>query len=940
ILSGPGQLVQLTELLQHNFSVSQSNSESRTNSLLRSYKAYKTGDYRYTRVGLIGQRSMAKIVGQFENAGVKFTGSDILGRPTAIEVDRSAVEKNFPETKGMSDAKFNDFLNGKFGVDSGLSFETAATGESYKLNIKGLKAQSISSFINKAGTRILGNSKAITAMKARGLKGFFGLDSLFHPFSRAIQNKIAAKAADIVKNNPKESEGAAEVEAASEVADSEYASSVSTVEEPGVQGFNDAKAADISFSQWVGSMLLPGLGALWAGGCTLNGLSGAIVSMNRSLIVLPAAVEATQLVSMGSQIKNGGNDLTVAQVGATVKGFTNSQGQNIWSGAALQAMEGSNKANALPRSSNGQIENDLPGEYKQAFGADSTSSTLKSVSGIMLSWFPLHYISGVIPGGQCGLVAGSAIIVTGVFAQVGLAIVNAPDGEAGDIALQGAVRAGEDVGSGYVQGKLLGPVINNLIDRIARATVAPKLTREAFSGALGGNLIAYGARAAANSSAILSGGLALGNNASTLIGSVGQQQQQQFRSENFFARTFNINDYRSLAGRLATNISPNIGTNLQLGINNILNIGGALMSIFGNLIPHVAADKNSDSWTGSYDWGFPQYGIPDNMLNDPALSDPPQNAEDVGKYLSSVCTDGKGNIGPNYGACDGSNGYTARIMKCFGDNLTYSEDSDIGGEVWDIAHAAKAASSDVNPVGDAYLGANCGDICPGTIADCGNSNKEQWEKIVMFVNDAFNIKALDCAGSNTSTSDQSCADVGFSNSGSSSSQPPTAGTVNGLVDPLSKISGLTAERVDQGVDYSGSGPILAIGSGTVMSTTNSGWPGGTFIVIKLDAFPGKYAYVAENCQSIKVQVAQHVNAGDELCTLQNASPNLEIGWADGNSIGNAMAHDVWSGNDSTSNYTAFGENFSQLLQKLGAPAGTIQPGATKLGSLPSGWPTW
>lgn len=772
--SGPAELVHLSQLLQHNFSISESDSESRTNTLLRSWKAYKEDDYRYTRVGLIGQKVMAKVVGQFEDAGVKFTGSDVLGRPTKIEVDRSTVEKNFPDTKGMSDAEFNDFLKGKFSVDSSLNFEATETGKTYSLDIEGLKARSINGFINKTSTKLLGNSKVVAAVKTRDLKKFFGLNSLFHPFSRATRDKISARVAEIKRNNPQESEGAAQEQAASEVEDSEFSSNTDALQEKGVkEGYEPAKNADDSFSQKVGSKLLPGLGALWAGGCTLNGLSSAIVSMNRYLVVMPSAVEATSLVSAGSGIENGGSDLTADQVSAIVKGLSGKQGQDIFSGAALRALEDPSKTSTLPRNSQGQIENDLPGEYKQAFGENSTSDTLKSVSNIMLSWFPLHYVSGVVPGGQCGLIAGSSIIVAGVFAQVASAIANAPDGEAGNIALQGAIQAGEDTGAGYVQGELLGPVINTIIDKIARAASAPKLVRSSFSGTLGGNLIAYGGRAAANSAAILNGGLSLGNNASTLIGSAGQEEQQQFRSESFFARMFDINDYRSLAGHLADEISPGVSANLQLGINNIFNIGSSLASVFGSLIPHTAAD-DPGSWTGDYNWEFPQYGIPERMLKDPAFSDTNQNLESVGKYFSTVCDDGSGNIGPSYGACSGSNGYTARILACFGNDLTYSDDSDIGAKVWDVNHAATAADSDVNPVSDTYQNANCADICPHTIADCGSSGEEQWEKIVMFVNDANNIKGSDCLAGYTDTSAQSCAAVGFS--GSASADATASGT--------------------------------------------------------------------------------------------------------------------------------------------------------------------
>src|SRR5204862_1937736 len=55
----------------------------------------------------------------------------------------------------------------------------------------------------------------------------------------------------------------------------------------------------------------------------------------------------------------------------------------------------------------------------------------------------------------------------------------------------------------------------------------------------------------------------------------------------------------------------------------------------------------------------------------------------------------------------------------------------------------------------------------------------------------------------------------------------------GYVNPFSQIAGLKPLRIDMGVDYSGSGPVLAIGSGTVFSNSGPGWPGGGFVGITL-----------------------------------------------------------------------------------------------------------
>jgi hypothetical protein len=166
--------------------------------------------------------------------------------------------------------------------------------------------------------------------------------------------------------------------------------------------------------------------------------------------------------------------------------------------------------------------------------------------------------------------------------------------------------------------------------------------------------------------------------------------------------------------------------------------------------------------------------------------------------------------------------------------------------------------------------------------------------------------------------------------------------LGGYQNPLRSVSGLVPERIDQGVDYAGSGPIYAVGDGIVLNTTNAGWPGGAFISYQLTDGPaaGDIVYVAENVVP-QVQVGQRVTWDTVLGTLINAYPNLETGWAappgDGESL--ARASGQWSQSADTSSLpSAYGENFSGLLAALGAPPG-ISSGSAQ-GSVPAGWPDW
>ena len=157
-------------------------------------------------------------------------------------------------------------------------------------------------------------------------------------------------------------------------------------------------------------------------------------------------------------------------------------------------------------------------------------------------------------------------------------------------------------------------------------------------------------------------------------------------------------------------------------------------------------------------------------------------------------------------------------------------------------------------------------------------------------------------------------------------------------DPLASVQGLAPERIDQGVDYSGYGTVVALGVGTVLSIDNSGWPGGTFIAYRLADGPaaGLVVYVAEDLLP-EVTVGQSVTAGTPLGTMYEGPDGIETGWADPSGDGMTMAR--VAGQFSGANSTAYGANFSQFLASLGAPPGVLQ-NEPPTGQLAPNWPSW
>lgn len=138
-------------------------------------------------------------------------------------------------------------------------------------------------------------------------------------------------------------------------------------------------------------------------------------------------------------------------------------------------------------------------------------------------------------------------------------------------------------------------------------------------------------------------------------------------------------------------------------------------------------------------------------------------------------------------------------------------------------------------------------------------------------------------------------------------------------NPLRDVSNLRPERIDEGVDYAGSGPVYAIGPGVVLNLYNAGWPGGTYISYRLTSGPrvGMVVYVAENVIPT-VSIGKYVNTSTVVGILIDAYPNMEIGWSDPAGTGNALAY--------TNGHLVYpspeGLDFNQFLISLGAPGGS------------------
>jgi hypothetical protein len=150
------------------------------------------------------------------------------------------------------------------------------------------------------------------------------------------------------------------------------------------------------------------------------------------------------------------------------------------------------------------------------------------------------------------------------------------------------------------------------------------------------------------------------------------------------------------------------------------------------------------------------------------------------------------------------------------------------------------------------------------------------------------------------------------------------------VNPLAGAQ-VTGERVDQGVDYAGTGTLAAIGPGriTYVGRSATGWPG-AFIEYRLSSGPaaGCLVYYAEGVQPAHgLSVGQTIRGGQVLATIiPGWSTGIEVGWGAGASTQTYAAKNrQWSArSDADSKATAAGKSFSQLIVALGGPGGRVE----------------
>jgi hypothetical protein len=688
ILSGPAQLVQLSQVLQKNFANMDNASALRTNKLLGFAGAQS---FEETRIGVLERQTFRKQVVRLNDIGIEFK-TNATGSIVETTIDTAKLLDKYPELQTKTVDERKTWLAERFGMPP--EQVKLVGGGTFSINARDFPFKATRLLIGDS-VSLLGKGGLSNAIANRTLTKAFGAPSIFHPMKRAEEKVLK-------KLTPPERVVAVREEQAK-------------IDDP-IEAKGDAAEKGIRDSaNKYNSIAMKTL--MFTGGvCFMKEVAHLIPIVNQTRVVGPSAVNAAVAVGTGDQVRSN-QDYTLTQVGARTDSLKNKEGESVWGGKALQVTGGN-------RNPKGE---DIPLDLKQAYSTDPT---------IIEEWANSSLVGGgLIADAACSPIGQGAQILAGVALSLGSVWGEIASGGTLTPAIAGIWTAKQ--GASFTVSAV---AMHFLQSFIVNSQTSGKLAKDAFSGPLGGNLLAYGAREMANIGARSQGAIPLAGSTSALLAEQNQKaDEQQFRSESFITRTFDVNDSRSLTGKLATTVSPDYATNVTSAAQGFGSIGKNLLSNLASIfVPRSQAAEQR------YDWGFPEYSIPPELLDDPELASPPGNADKVAVLLDSPS----------------GQGLIDKAKVCFGDEV--SKDSG----AWDVQH-----TSDPNPNSEEFIGASCGDL--------GDGN---WRKMIMFVFDTTTAQAMACyLGDN-----ESCTILGFGSSNSSNDGASNPAIISGEPRELAK----------------------------------------------------------------------------------------------------------------------------------------------------------
>lgn len=671
ILSGPAQLVQLGRVLALWKAPASAAANVRFGNFLNTNRALETGDVGETRVGFLGSRRFSALDTELRGKGITINrDTATTGRPHTVSFDTTA---------GL-DFSTIDRVAKYTGLDRGL-LQLSSDGRFINADVTGLSNRRLRSLgknlVTNTSFEALSDGTLATALNRRTLAKFWNTSSpLFHPirsFSEGVGGRVDRGLQRIGTRWVEEGGAKARL----------------------VGEYRTAKTRLADAAGRYGGKVNAALYAQ-AGVCFLSQTADLIPLVNYAEVVVPSAVAATEKMAIGSQIESG-QDVHIGELQGITNSLKDKDGKTIWEAKAL---------NALANGTAG-VGVDIEDALGQAFSAATTSG---SILGIVDGWINQEIAGISLDRALCStpalIVGGAAGIVLTIAGPGGWGVKSLT------VSLSTAATLAASV---FVQ--------NFIVDA---ETETLNAADRAFGGPQGGNLYAFGGRAAANTTARQMGGVPLTTADEQAYLDAGRQREvDRFQSKNFFARLFDPYESRSLFGTAIQTAGGSQGSVFTKLLGTIMTPLSSFGSSLARLMPSASASAEE------YGWGFPLYGIPLGVLENPSYEDPFANAEAVAGILES----------------DTNDDLKEKAEKCFGVKVSK------GAYGWEAT-----PDKDVNPVEDPYLEADCSD------------SSIDWERLMVFILDNAVINAVDCFGPDEGKSCSKLAINAATNSNAGSTQ--------------------------------------------------------------------------------------------------------------------------------------------------------------------------
>lgn len=691
VTQGPLQLIHLSQLLLKPEFGNEKNSSIHFTQMMR---YAKTGDFGETRVGYLRSKLKDKYLEQMKDAGFDIKESTTFGRPSTLTIDSSHPDR--AKFKNMTKKEVFAEVTGEPAeyVDE---VDIRRSGAVWEIDVDLTKTKGLT-YMEKTMRYASNNSnlgrywdgKLANNLRYRSvLLPYFGLPGLLSPVSKKATARL---------------EAAFTKKEAIEAEKERSSPRIEKMKELSASARSNLRDKLSPKRQAVLGLTLGGI----AGYCLVHDSAEEAAEYNYQAIVKPAAAEMADKTALGSQVQSGftarggvastflgpvkasaqttedssgGLDpLSAKAIGTIQRTMEDEDGKNVFAAKGIDA---------LAKNGKGAKGEDLPLEYQQAFSGDTTADNIRD--GTDINTFGVDVTA---------LACGTPGQVVGGLATIGLLLAGPPSGGAAWAAFLGKTTAG--VAAGVGAGILLTKILDS--DLNIEAPVA---------GALGGNLLAYGSRASANMNAMSSGGVELSDSESiALMQEQDKQEGEEFKSKPFFARMFDLYDYRSMASVSIRSYSPNIS-------RNVSGFGTTLISAPSNLASSLLPKAYAQEET--YLWGRQRlFGLPKEVTEDPRLQDPYERDQKMSELLE----------GPD------KQEYIDRAKKCFGAEISKGQNG------WD----AKTVQ-EVNPKSTEY-----------TEADCGNIDNLNWRRTMLFVHNSKDLTALACY---EGIDDAACDDLGY-----------------------------------------------------------------------------------------------------------------------------------------------------------------------------------